>query len=91
VKCHIQQAEIATPAEVISTEAAIVDNAIHLDYLTSEVALEEAEIGITDPNIPIENNCQDDELHLGIPGASADYDDDGDDICDSDALSTASR
>jgi len=35
VKRQIQQAENPTPAEVTSTEAACVDNAILLDYLTS--------------------------------------------------------
>jgi hypothetical protein len=40
VKHQIQQAENPTPAVVISTEAASVDNAILLDYLTSKVALE---------------------------------------------------
>jgi len=72
VKRQIQQAENPTPAVVISVEAAHVDNAIHLDYLTSEVALEEPEIGSTDPNIPIDNNCTEDELHLGMPGGSGD-------------------
>src|SRR3981189_1069755 len=62
VKCQIQQAENPTPAVVISVEAARVDNAILLDYLTYEVALEEPEIGSTDSNIPIDNNCTDDKL-----------------------------
>jgi len=44
VKRQIQQAENPTPAVVISTAVASVDNAIVLDYLTSEVALEEPEI-----------------------------------------------
>jgi hypothetical protein len=48
VKRQIQQAENPTPAVVISVEAARVDNAILLDYLTSEVALEHPEIGRTD-------------------------------------------
>jgi len=39
-KCQIQQVENPTPAKVISVEAACVDNAILLDYLTSEVVLE---------------------------------------------------
>jgi len=52
VKRQIQQAENPTPAVVISVEAARVDNAILLEYLTSEVAPEEPEIGSTDPNIP---------------------------------------
>jgi len=48
IKRQIQQAENPMPAEVISKEAAHVDNAIRLDYLTSEVALEEPEIESTD-------------------------------------------
>jgi hypothetical protein len=91
VKRQIQQAENPTPAAVISTEAARVDNAILLDYLTSEVALEEPEIGSTDPNIPIDNNCTDDELHFGMPGGCEDYDNEGDEIDESDAIPTASR
>jgi hypothetical protein len=57
VKCQIHQAENPTPAMVITVEAVRDDNAIHLHYMTSEVALEEPEIGSTDPNIPIHNNC----------------------------------
>jgi hypothetical protein len=64
---------------VISTEAASVDNAIFLDYLTSEVALEEPEIRSTNPNIPIDNNCPDDELPFGMPGGSGHYEDEGED------------
>jgi len=91
VKRQIQQAENPTPAVVISVEAACVDNAIHIDYLASEVALEEPEIGSTDPNIPIDNNCTDDELHFGMPGGTGDYEDEGDEIDDRDAIPTASR
>jgi hypothetical protein len=40
VKRQIQQAENPTPAMVISVEGVRVDNAILLDYLASEVALE---------------------------------------------------
>jgi hypothetical protein len=47
---------------VISVEAACVANAIFLDYLTSEMALEEPEIRWTDPSNPLDNNCTDDEL-----------------------------
>jgi len=60
IKRQIQQAENPTPAVVISVEAAHVENAILLDYWASKVALEEPEIGSTDPNIPIDNNCTDD-------------------------------
>jgi hypothetical protein len=58
--------------------------------LTSEVALEELEIGSTDPNIPIDNNCRDDELHFGMPGGSEDYDNEADHIDKRDAIPTAS-
>ena len=88
VKRQIQQAENPTPAVVISMEAVRVDNAILLDYLTSEVAIEEPEIGSTDPNIPMDNNCTDDEQHFGMPGGSGDFEDEGD---ESDTIPTASR
>jgi hypothetical protein len=88
VKRQIQQAENPTPAVVITVEAAHVDNAILLDYLTSEVAIEELEIRSTDPNIPIDNNCTDDELHFGMPGGRWDFEDNVD---KSDAIRTAIR
>jgi hypothetical protein len=91
VKRHIKQVENPTPAVVISMEAGSVDNAILLDYLTSEVALEEPEIGRTDPNIPIDNNCMDDELHFGMPVGSGDYKDEGDKHDGHNAIHTASR
>jgi len=91
VKRQIQQAENPTPAVVISVEAAHVENAILLDYLASEVALEEPEIGCTDPNIPIDNNCMDDKLHFGMPGGSGDYEDEGDESDDRDGIPTVSR
>jgi hypothetical protein len=73
---------------VIRVEAARVDNAMLLDYLTFEVALGEPEIGSTDPNIPIGNNSTDDELHFGMPRGSGDIEDEGD---ESDTIPTASR
>jgi hypothetical protein len=91
VKRQIQQAENPTPATVISRETAPVANLILLDYLTSEVALEKSEIRSTDPNIPIDNNCTDDELHFGMPGCCEDYDDESDIIEASNAITTASR
>jgi len=90
VKRQIQLAENPTPAVVISVEAARVDNAILLDYLTSEVALEEPEIGSTDPNIPIDNNCTDDELHFGMPEGSWNYEDEGDERDVRDPIPTGS-
>jgi len=91
VKHQIQQVENPMPAVVISVEAPRVENAILLDYLTSEVALEEPEIGSTDPNIPIDNNSPDDKLHFGMPGGSSDYEPEGDDSDVRDAIPTASR
>jgi len=91
VKRQIQQAENPTPAVVISVEAAHGDNAILLDYLASKVALEEPEIGSSDPNIPIDNNWTDDELHFGMPGGSGDYEDESDERDDRNAIPTASR
>jgi len=76
---------------VINVEAARVDNAILLDYLASEVALEQPEIRSTDPNIPIDNNGTDDELHFGIPGGRGDYKDEGNESDVRDAIPTASR
>jgi hypothetical protein len=91
VKLQIQQAENPMPAVVISTEAASVDNAILLDYLNSEVALEEPEIGSTDSHIPIDNNCTDDELHFGMPGGSGYYEAECDESDKHDAICTTSR
>jgi hypothetical protein len=88
VKRQIQLAENPTPAMVMNMEAAHVDNAFLLDYLTSEVAIEEPEIGSTDPDNVIDNNCTDDALHFGMPGGSRDFEDEGD---ESDAIPTASR
>jgi hypothetical protein len=91
VKGQIQQVENPTPAVVISVEAARVDNAIHLGYLASKVALEEPEIGSTDRNMPIDNNCTEDELHFRMPGGSGDYEDEGDESDDRDTIPTSSR
>jgi len=91
VKRQIQQAENPTAAAVIGVDAARVDNAILLDDLTSEVALEEPEIGSSNPNIPIDNNCTDDEFRFGMPGGSAVYKDEGYQSAVRDTIPTASR
>jgi hypothetical protein len=65
-----------------------VDNAILLDYLTSTVVLEKPEIGSTDPNILMDNNCTDDKLHFAMPGGIRDFEDKGD---ESNAIPTAGR
>jgi hypothetical protein len=91
VKRQIQQAENPIPAVVISTKGASVDSVILLDYLSSDMALEEPEIGSTDPNILIDNNCTDDDLLFGMPGGSGDFEDEGDERDKRDAIPTASR
>jgi hypothetical protein len=91
IKRQIQQAENTTPTVVITVEAVRVDNSILLYYLTTEVALEEAEIKSTDPIIPIGKNWKDDELHFGMPGGSRDNEDEGHKSDDYDSISSASR
>lgn len=59
VQCQMQLVKKPTSGMVISLEAVRVDNTILLDYLTSEVALENPEIGSIVPNIPIDNNFGD--------------------------------
>jgi hypothetical protein len=74
---------------VIIVEAARVHNDL-LDYLTSKVALEEAEIGSTDSIIPKDSNHKDDEPRFGMPGGSGDIEDEGDKKDERDAIPTAS-
>jgi len=88
VKRQIQHAENPTPAVVINVEAARVDNAILLDYLTFQVTLEKPEIGCTDPNVLIDNNCTGDKLDFGKPGGSSSYEDEGDDSDGHNAIPT---
>jgi len=76
---------------VISVEAVSVDNAIVVDYLTSKVALEEREIGSTDPNIPTDNDCTNDEPHFSMPEGSGNDGHEGDQTEECDAIHTASR
>ena len=78
VKHQIQQVDNPTPAMVISVDTVRVDNAILLNYLTSELALDESEIWSTDQNIPIDNHCSDDEFLFGMPRGSGDYEHEGD-------------
>jgi len=91
VKGRIQQEENPTPAMVISVSAAPVDDAILLEYLTSDVVLEEPQFGRGDPNIPIDNNCMDVEPHFGLPGGSGHYEDESDESDQRDAIACASR
>jgi hypothetical protein len=66
-----------------------VDHGIHLDYLTFEVVREEPDIEYTDPNMLIDINCMDDELHFTMPVGCEDYVDEGNEINVSDTLLTA--
>jgi hypothetical protein len=91
VQHKIQQAENPTPGVVIRTEAVTVVNAIPLDYLTPEVALEEPEIRNTDPNILIDNKCTDDKLHFGMPRGRGDFEDESDTTDKHNAIPTSSQ
>jgi hypothetical protein len=91
VKHQIQRPENPTPTVVIRVEAAVVDNAVLHDYLTSEVVRKERDIRSIDPNITIDIHCTDDELHIGIPGGSGNYKDEGDESNKGDAIPTTSR
>jgi hypothetical protein len=57
--------------------------------LSSEVALEEPEIGSTDPNITIDINCMDNEQCLAMPGRSGDYEDEVEECDEHAAIRTA--
>jgi len=91
VKRQIKQAENSMPSMVISVKAARIDNTSFVNYLNSEVGLEDPEIGGTDKNVPIDDNCTDDELHVGRPRVSGDGNDEGDKRGEREAISTASR
>ena len=78
VKLRIQEAEFQTPREVISTEAAVVDNVMLLDFLQSEPALQQPEIGVAYPGIPIDNNESDDELLFRFQPEDEEESDDND-------------
>jgi hypothetical protein len=55
------------------------------------MALEEPEIRSTDPNILIDNNDMDDELHFGTPGGSEDYKNICDESNEGDTVARTSR
>jgi len=75
----------------MSVQAAHDDNAIFHDYLTSEVALEEPEVGSTHPNIPIDNNYNNEKFHFGMPGGSGDDEIEGDESDLRNVIPSASR
>jgi len=54
----------------------------------SEVVLEEHEIRSTDADIQIGNNCTNDEQHLRMPPDSGEYDDDGIQTIEENAIPT---
>jgi hypothetical protein len=90
-KHQIQEVEDPTPAAIISMEAESVANPIHHYYVTSEVALEEPEIGSSDQNFPIDNNCTNHKLNVGMAGRCEDYNDEGDESNNRDAIPGAGR
>jgi len=91
VNCQIQQAENQIAALVISMQAAHVMNEMLFDYYTSEVESEQPGIESCDPDIPIDNNSTDDELHVGMPGCSWEYRTDGDTHDERNAIPTVSE
>jgi len=58
------------PALLISVEAVHADNVIPHHYFTSEVALNQPELGSSDPNIRKVDNCIANDLDFGIRGGS---------------------
>jgi hypothetical protein len=66
------------PVTILHVEAGCIDNAAHLDYLTTKLQLEKPEIRSTDLNIPNDNNCTDNVRHFWIPAGSGDYTDKSD-------------
>jgi hypothetical protein len=91
VKRQIQQPEISTAPAVISTDVALVDNAILHHSLTTEVAVEYREIGSTNPINPTVHNCTENEVHFGMPALGKDSGDNSDKIKESDIIRTTSR
>jgi len=69
-KRQIRQAENSTPAVINRMDAGCIDNGILLNYLTSEVALEDLVIGSTNPYTPIDINCSDGEMHFRMAECS---------------------
>jgi len=90
VKHQVQQAENPTPAGILSMKAAPVEIAILLEYFTSEVALEELQIGSTDPTFQIETKWTDDKLHFGMPGGRGDHNNEGGESDKRDVILTGS-
>jgi len=88
IMCLLQQAENPMLPVAISVEAARIDNAIYLDYVICKVALVEPEIWSTDPNIPMDHDCTNDELYMGMPGGGRDSYDEGDETDKSNAIPT---
>jgi hypothetical protein len=91
VKHQIELAEIPMPVVVIRVEEARVGYAILPDHLTPEVMREEPQIGTTDRNIPMDNNCTDDQLHFRMREGSMDYEDKCDESHSRDDILTASQ
>jgi hypothetical protein len=89
--CQIQQVETPTPAVVISVEVAWVVNATLLDLETSAVALAGPDTECTDPIVPVDTNCTDNNLLFGMPGGNEEYHDECDYTAEHDAIPTGSH
>jgi hypothetical protein len=76
---------------VISLQVACVNNAILLDNLTSQMAIEETEIRRSNRNIPIDYHYANAELHFRMLGDSEDDQADRNDSDKRDAIPTASQ
>jgi hypothetical protein len=72
-------------------EAARFYNAILRDNLNSKVALGESDISCTNPNILVVNDCADNKLHIEITVGSRDYEDEGDESDQCEAIPTDSQ
>jgi hypothetical protein len=66
------------PAVVINVKAAHINDASLLHYLAAQEALRKPEFKGTEPHILGDNYYTDDKLYFGIPWCIWDYQDEGD-------------
>jgi hypothetical protein len=88
---QIRQGENPTAAVIFCMDAGCVGNAILLNNLTSEVALDDPVIRTTNSYTPLDNNHHDGNMHFGMPGGSRDQEDEGDTGDEDDDISTISQ
>jgi hypothetical protein len=78
------------PAVFIYVKGAFMDNAILLEYLTSNVAVTKPEIGCTHITVMVNSQFRDDKLYIWMAGDSGDFENDGDTIKELNAFPTPS-